>query len=228
MLTVHVAGRGYHRDASGQRDLVAGTVGLVAGGDPGVLWADPDQPYQHAYCRFGGGYALSLVPRICQRQGGQFFSCDDCDRWFAEIRRIGPLQRASLPTTMGRAEAVLVGILVDLLGEGPGEERFSAETLDGYLQRTLDGTTDLAAIANHFRVSVSTLTRRARTWFGCGVQARHEAHRLAWAQTLLRETTAPVALVARRVGYHDPGYFARVFRRRHGLPPGRWRRGNGA
>ena len=48
--------------------------------------------------------------------------------------------------------------------------------------------------------------------------------RLIEARRLLAETTWPVAEVAGRVGFTDPGYFARVFRRDHGVSPQAWRR----
>ncbi|MDT7621515.1 MAG: AraC family transcriptional regulator, arabinose operon regulatory protein, partial [Pseudonocardiales bacterium] len=40
---------------------------------------------------------------------------------------------------------------------------------------------------------------------------------------LLVETDLPLGEVGRRVGYPDGGYFARVFRREHGVAPRDWR-----
>jgi AraC-like DNA-binding protein len=52
-----------------------------------------------------------------------------------------------------------------------------------------------------------------------------EGLRLARARALMTaDPGLPVAEVARRCGFQDPGYFIRVFRRRTGSPPGRWRR----
>lgn len=49
-------------------------------------------------------------------------------------------------------------------------------------------------------------------------------HRMARARRLLVETDLAVAEVGRRVGYDDPGYFVRSFRRSHGVTPLGWRR----
>lgn len=47
--------------------------------------------------------------------------------------------------------------------------------------------------------------------------------RLREARRLLADTDLTVAAVGRRVGYDDPGYFARRFRREHGVAPQAWR-----
>lgn len=43
--------------------------------------------------------------------------------------------------------------------------------------------------------------------------------RMSRAREVLDMTALPVSLVARGVGYDDPFYFSRVFRRVHGLTP---------
>lgn len=48
--------------------------------------------------------------------------------------------------------------------------------------------------------------------------------RMSRAQTLLAETRLDVGQVAVRVGYEDPAYFSRVFRRRAGISPSAFRR----
>jgi AraC-like DNA-binding protein len=47
--------------------------------------------------------------------------------------------------------------------------------------------------------------------------------RMENASVLLRETDAPVATVARQVGYSQPAQFAKTFRRLHGAAPSAYR-----
>jgi AraC-like DNA-binding protein len=50
--------------------------------------------------------------------------------------------------------------------------------------------------------------------------------RMAEARRLLVETDESVENVGTRVGYDDPTYFARRFRRAHGTTPAVWRSAN--
>lgn len=47
--------------------------------------------------------------------------------------------------------------------------------------------------------------------------------RMREARRLLADTNLTVEAVARRVGYRDPGYFVRRFRKENGVPPRSWR-----
>ncbi|WP_246106412.1 helix-turn-helix transcriptional regulator [Pseudonocardia kunmingensis] len=59
---------------------------------------------------------------------------------------------------------------------------------------------------------------------GRTVQQWITERRMVEARRLLAETDLTVETVGARVGYRDPGYFARRFRRAHGTAPLEWRR----
>jgi transcriptional regulator GlxA family with amidase domain len=48
--------------------------------------------------------------------------------------------------------------------------------------------------------------------------------RLDAATGLLRDTSLPVTLIAKNVGYTSEAAFSRAFKNRYGTPPARWRR----
>lgn len=52
MLTVCLGGRGAYRSPVEDAEVIAGMVGLVPWVAPGVLMADPRDPYVQCYCRW--------------------------------------------------------------------------------------------------------------------------------------------------------------------------------
>ncbi|MFG1923096.1 AraC family transcriptional regulator [Cryptosporangium sp. NPDC048952] len=79
----------------------------------------------------------------------------------------------------------------------------------------------LSALAG---LSRSAFTRHFRSVTGSAPMTYVTDWRLASGARLLRETSEPLATVARRVGYATPFAFATAFRRKYGVPPGRYRR----
>jgi len=78
----------------------------------------------------------------------------------------------------------------------------------------------LSAVAG---MSRTTFIRRFRQATGTSPMAYLTDWRLTSAAGWLLETTAPLTAVARRSGYATPFAFAHAFRRKFGVPPGRYR-----
>jgi AraC-like DNA-binding protein len=74
-------------------------------------------------------------------------------------------------------------------------------------------------------MSRAAFTRQFRQAVGAAPMAYLTDWRLDTAARLLQETTVPLAAVARRIGYSTPFAFTTAFRRRYGVPPGRYRAG---
>ena len=81
----------------------------------------------------------------------------------------------------------------------------------------------LAAEAGH---SVSHLHREFRTQLGSTPMAFLTRTRAEVAASLLVQTDRPVAWVGQQVGWPDPNYFSRCFRRAHGMSPTAYRERN--
>ncbi|HEX6445598.1 MAG TPA: AraC family transcriptional regulator [Streptosporangiales bacterium] len=73
--------------------------------------------------------------------------------------------------------------------------------------------------ARELGLSVKALRAAVRAVAGCGPRELVLRVRLNEAKTLLAESHASVARVARMVGYDDPAYFSRLFTRRVGITP---------
>jgi AraC-like DNA-binding protein len=82
----------------------------------------------------------------------------------------------------------------------------------------------LADVAAELGLSGGHLTTVVRRRTGRTVQQWIGERRMQEARRLLTDTDLPVAVISRRVGYPDAGYFIRRFRREHGTTPLPWRR----
>ncbi|WP_169172593.1 helix-turn-helix domain-containing protein [Bifidobacterium oedipodis] len=81
----------------------------------------------------------------------------------------------------------------------------------------------VAAVARRFHYSPSYLTALYKRVFGIGIVEQVTECRIDRARELLSSTSLPMADIAHEVGYSDPKYFLRVFKRRIGLTPSQYR-----
>jgi AraC-like DNA-binding protein len=225
MLTVFLDGNGVYRNSRGSVYVHGSMAGLVPPDDMGVLAADPQDPYIHYYCRFSGEYARELAARILERHPGRFFPITNAEETAEFIRRMGRYSSLELPGIMGRREALLAQALTALVNPSQSEGRppLTAASIEEYLRDHIADPTSLPRMADHFMVSRTTLCRHAVAACGGSIQRLHQRMKLEWARTLLASGRYNVAQTARRVGYGDPLYFSRVFKKCTGMSPRNWR-----
>ncbi|GAA3810860.1 AraC family transcriptional regulator [Streptomyces coacervatus] len=99
--------------------------------------------------------------------------------------------------------------------------RFRAE-----LERSYATTRRAEDYARHLGYTVKTLTRACLAATGQPVKQVIDARVALEAQRLLAHTDAPVALIARRLGFSEPTNFGKFFTRHVGAAPGDFRRGH--
>jgi AraC family transcriptional activator of pobA len=114
----------------------------------------------------------------------------------------------------------LAGDVVDDLRDN--REPLLAEVF-AVIERRYPEPLSLRDVARAVNVSPGHLTTTVRKRTGRTVQDWIVERRMVQARRLLAGTDLPVGEVGRRVGYPDPGYFARVFGRANGVSPARWR-----
>lgn len=140
-------------------------------------------------------------------------------------------------------------IAIDRLGEGGFDEEYfralgrlilieNAAWADGHAQEsTLPGTLEMmmtyirhhiaeqltvARVAESARCSETTAQRLFARHVGESMQSWVRQVRLREAASLLRTSSLRVSEVAQLVGYADPLYFSRAFRRAYGVAPSRF------
>jgi len=74
-------------------------------------------------------------------------------------------------------------------------------------------------------LSRSQVHRRLKAATGLSAREYILSRRLEHARHLLRSNGLTVSQVAYEVGFRDPAYFSRVFKKQYGQPPAKWRKG---
>jgi AraC family transcriptional regulator len=82
----------------------------------------------------------------------------------------------------------------------------------------------VAEIAAELEVDSRLLARGFHEHYGSSIGEYVRNARLDWAAARLVQTEAPLAALALEAGFADESHFTRSFKRRTGLPPGRYRR----
>ncbi|WP_217428281.1 AraC family transcriptional regulator [Microlunatus speluncae] len=187
--------------------------------DPDALRAWRDHPLLAPFVRPGGGIQRIPVPE------------PERERLVGHFRE---LERELRERRDGFAEAALARLtllLVEvrrLAADIPGglrlrDEPLLADVFD-LIETRFGEPISLRDVAAAVAVTPAHLTTVVRRKSGRTVQQWITERRMIEARRLLAETTLPVAAIAGRAGFTDPGYFSRVFRRDHGVSPHAWRR----
>jgi AraC family transcriptional activator of pobA len=153
----------------------------------------------------------------------------------AWAQRFERLERETLGAGLGSREAIralLHLLLVDLARLLAPSDRvvraprspLLSEVFGVIERRYAEPKLSLAAIARAVGRSPSHVTAVLRIETGMTVLEWLTERRMAEARRCLQETDENVAIIGERVGYLDPGYFARVFRRGHGMSARSYRR----
>jgi AraC family transcriptional regulator, arabinose operon regulatory protein len=132
-------------------------------------------------------------------------------------RRLSPTQ---LLAASGAATHLLTRLAADSVLPADGS---ALERAMRYLEARVDGNIQVAELAAIVQMSASHLSALFREATGGGPGAFHTSLKMARARALLDTTTSTVTEIASAVGYSDPLYFSRHFRRVHGMSPSAYR-----
>ncbi len=231
-LIVILSGKGdFHRTGQTFR-LRAGMVGLILpDADTGIMSAAPADPYNFIHCRFAGSLALQVAQRIfASRENRHFF------RFAAWTELAEILQRGiSLDPGMGshdpnrpvRVDAILAEALAFIdnpeIARAPGRTPLDGHSLRAYMLRQLSSPIVLGPMAEFFAVTKPHLCRVARQDLGVTIQVYWEAMKVAHADLMLSRNNTPINQIALSLGYTDPYYFSRVFRKHRAMSPREFR-----
>ncbi|WP_328496952.1 AraC family transcriptional regulator [Streptomyces sp. NBC_00414] len=227
-LDHHVAvvvstGRGWFRTPDGRRTAVTAPALLwLTPGVPHHYAPDPDTGWDEAFVDFTGPVADTYTELGYIEPHRPVVALSDAGAARATVGRIARAARRGNPLLEVETSAAVHELLVTL-------RRARADTApDGehVLQALARDACKPLTVADHATrhgMTPAELRTAVRRGAGCSPKDYLLGIRLGRAKELLAATELPVAAVARRVGYDDPAYFSRLFTRRVGMAPVRFR-----
>jgi AraC-like DNA-binding protein len=120
----------------------------------------------------------------------------------------------------------LLGAMIHLRRRDPGDAADAADRVRASSRRMmqrLHAPLDVAQLASFANLSPSHYTALFKRLLGASPRAYFQRLRLHRAARLLLTTRHSIKTVAAVMGYDDPLYFSRVFRRVHGVSPSEYR-----
>ncbi|UOQ50378.1 AraC family transcriptional regulator [Gracilibacillus caseinilyticus] len=103
------------------------------------------------------------------------------------------------------------------------ERKTFIHRISGYLERHADQKLTLTTLSELFGISSRHLNRIFKEETGRTVVEYIHEIRMNRAKKLLVETSEKIIVIAMEVGYDDPAFFTRLFTRKVGCSPGRYR-----
>ncbi|MEV0369552.1 AraC family transcriptional regulator [Streptomyces sp. NPDC050636] len=217
------AGRGWLTAPDGQRHVVTAPALLwIVPGVPHHYGADPETGWDESFVDFTGPAADTYTELGYIEPDRPVVPLADTAPARAAVGRIARAARRGNPLLEVETSAAVHELLVVLRRaradtDADGDPVLQALARDAFLPLSV------AEHAARHGMTPAELRTAVRRGAGCSPKDYLLGIRLGRAKELLVGTELPVAAVARRVGYDDPAYFSRLFTRRVGTAPVRFR-----
>ena len=231
-LMMCIGGHGYVVVDGQKAHLTEGHMLIIPRDTQHTYWAADDDPWSIYWVHFLGedsAYYVDRMPRPGQPFPVEPSAQDEAVRLFRYC--LDALHDGyGLPTLIYAAQSTqhIMSLLLYRNQALPMEShaakhRSNLETVVDYMHRNLTSSLRLEDFAREAGMSVSHFSERFRTQTGQSPMAYFIHLRMRLACRLLDLSPRPVKTVAHEVGYADPYYFSRVFKKSMGLSPEKYR-----
>ncbi len=160
----------------------------------------------------------------------------NAERWSAHLfEQILHLIWKDKPGTESKIEALILEIMSRIrrycqidrpapeAEKASGKGAILAERAAGYIERNLQRKVSVSEVAEHCCVSPCHLTHVFRSVLGVPPMRYIQQMRVDRAKKLLADESLYVYEIAQAIGFDDPFYFSRMFKRISGVSPGEFR-----
>lgn len=231
-LMLCTAGHGYVEVDNQRVHLSKEHLLVIPRDTPHTYWAADDNPWSIYWVHFLGDdadYYLDRIPRVGQAIPIEPSAMDEAVRLFRYC--LDALHDGyGLPTLIYAAQSTqhILSLLLYRnqslpMEQRTGRHRTSIESVVEYMQENLDKSLRLADFARESGMSVSHFSERFRRQTGQSPMAYFIHLRMRLACRLLDLSGKPVKTVALQLGYRDPYYFSRIFKKSMGISPHKYR-----
>lgn len=225
IVIVCTAGAGWLEIAGTRHRVQAGTAVVIPARTPHAYGADADDPWTIWWCHVVGSDVDDLTAAVGTTAARPLVRLHSVERAVSLLDEIvRGLERDQSPVRLVAVTGAAFKLMTQLASDQALPERGDPlERAMTFLSERLDSAVPVSELAALVGVSASHLTSLFRRATGGGVLADHTGLRMTAARTLLERTDRTVGQIATEVGYSDPFYFSRHFRRVHGMSPSRYR-----
>ncbi|MFJ9810211.1 helix-turn-helix domain-containing protein [Streptomyces sp. NPDC101158] len=231
-LDHHVAvlvssGSGWYLGTDGRRTTVTAPALIwLTPGTPHHYSADPTSGWDESFVDFTGPATATYTELGYIEPDRPVVPLADAAPARAVIARIARAARPGNPLLEVETGAAVHELLV-ALRRARADTNADGDPVLAALARDAFRRLSVAEHAARHGMTPAELRTAVRRTAGCSPKDYLLTVRLGRAKELLAATDLPVAAVARRVGYDDPAYFSRLFTRRVGTAPVRFREQQG-
>lgn len=225
IVIVCTAGAGWLELDGVRHRIGPGTAAVVPAATPHAYGAEDDDPWTIWWCHVVGSDVADLTAAIGTTSARPLVRLHSLERAVALLDEIvRGLERDQSPVRLVAVTGAAFKLMTQLASDQALPERGDPlERAMTFLAERLETSVPVGELAALVGVSASHLTSLFRRATGGGVLAYHTGLRMTAARTLLERTDLSVGTIANDVGYSDPFYFSRHFRRIHGMSPSRFR-----
>ncbi len=135
------------------------------------------------------------------------------------LGQMRPTSKEKILAAMNIMDAVASYVYIKNIAQWKNNDM--AGVIDKYIQANIGSKITSEEICDQFSISRSYLYKISVEAFGCGIKDRVSYWKMEKAKPLLKQGYSP-SEVARLLGFDDPSYFTKVFRREVGLSPSQY------
>ena len=215
-------GKGTLSTPEGEVRVESGGLFLIRPGELTAYTADPEDPWVYYWVGFNGTEAHRLVNLTGFAHGERLLYPENGDAIREQLTRITNA-RGSTPAHEARMLGYLYLFLGGLMslsgGEKPTTSKQYVDKAVRFIGRNYSRDITICDVADFVGISESHLYRVFSREFSMAPAQFLMRYRIGEAAAMLRNTGLAIGEIAASVGFRDPLYFSRVFKRIKGVSP---------